>query len=102
MDFDTLFVLVFVQLNYIKFKGATIMKTSHTNEIIREIAVKHGVSCEEVTSALETAIDYGRASSDPRAQLFWKGIVPEGDEPELEYLLQSLAALAVFRLANHP
>ena len=76
------------------------MKTSHTNEIIREIAVKHGVSCEEVTSALETAIDYGRASSDPRAQLFWKGIVPEGDEPELEYLLQSLAALAVFRFTD--
>ena len=78
------------------------MKTSRTDEIIREIALRHGVSCKEVTSALAAAIDYGRASTDPRAQLFWKGIVPEGDEPELEYLLQSLPALAVFRLANQP
>ena len=76
------------------------MKTSRTNEIIREIAVKHGVSYEEITSALAAAIDYGRASTDLRAQLFWTSFGSEGDGPAFEDLFQSLAALAAFRFTD--
>lgn len=76
------------------------MKTSRTDEIIREIAVKHGVSCEEVTSALAAAIDYGRASTDPRARLFWKSIGSEGDDIILEDFLKKLALLSTIRIGD--
>ena len=76
------------------------MKTSRTDEIIREIALRHGVSCDEVTSALAAAIDYGRVSADPHARLFWKSIGSEGDGSAFEDLFQSLAALAAFKFTN--
>ena len=76
------------------------MKTSRTDEIIREIALRHGTSCEAVKAALESAIDRGRASTDPHSQFFWNSIYPEGSDIVLEDLLQSLAFLSAARLVQ--
>ena len=73
------------------------MKTPRTDVIIREIALRHDVSCEKVTSELAAAIDYGFASTDPHAKIFWKSIGAEENEPAFEDLILSLAALSVIR-----
>ena len=71
------------------------MKTSHTDRIIEEIAKRHGTSCEEVRSAIESAISHGRSSLEPHAQCFWDALNSEDSDHELETLLHALSFLAV-------
>ena len=76
------------------------MKATYTDKIIGEIAKRHGVSCEELKAALESAINRGRTSTDAHVQHFWNSLFPEGSDVILEDLLQSLAFLSVIRLAE--
>ena len=62
--------------------------TSKTKKIIKQIAIKNGVSPAEVEADMREAMQAGMASTDPRAQELWKQIAPDGKEPSIDRFLE--------------
>lgn len=62
--------------------------TSKTKKIIKQIAIKNGVSPAEVEADMREAMQAGMASTDPHAQELWKQIAPDGKEPSIDRFLE--------------
>ena len=62
--------------------------TSKTKKIIKQIAIKNGVSPAEVEADMREAMRAGMASTDPHAQELWKQIAPDGKEPSIDRFLE--------------
>ena len=62
--------------------------TSKTKKIIKQIAIKNGVSPAEVEADMREAMQAGMASTDPQAQELWKQIAPDGKEPSIDRFLE--------------
>ena len=62
--------------------------TSKTKKIIKQIAIKNGVSPAEVEADMREAMQAGMTSTDPHAQELWKQIAPDGKEPSIDRFLE--------------
>lgn len=71
-----------------------------TKDIIRQIAMQHGVTPEQVEADMKEAIKTAMASTDPQAQELWKQIAPDGKEPSIETFLNFCAGELHRRTGN--
>ena len=71
--------------------------TSKTKKIIKQIAMKNGVSPAEVEADMREAMQAGMASTDPKAQEFWKQVAPDGKEPSIDRFLELVSGEAKSR-----
>lgn len=72
--------------------------TSKTKKIIKQIAMKNGVSPAEVEADMREAMRAGMASTDPKAQELWKQIAPDGKEPSIDRFLEFVSGEAKSRM----
>lgn len=61
--------------------------TDRTKRIIQQIALKNGVTPEEVEADMRSAIRAGMSSNDPHTQAIWKQIAPNRIEPSIDTFL---------------
>lgn len=61
------------------------------SKAIRKIAREHKVPEEMVYSEIQTAINIGYNNLDPKIQEYWRHIVPDGEMPTPEQLIEILA-----------
>ena len=59
----------------------------NTEQIIRQVAEKNGVTPNEVEREMKKAIKDGMSSTDPMVQAEWKKIAPDGKEVTIEQFL---------------
>lgn len=71
-----------------------------TKDIIRQIAMQHGVTPEQVEADMKEAIRTAMSSTDPQAQELWKQIAPDGKEPSIETFLNFCAGELHRRTGN--
>lgn len=67
--------------------------TSKTKKIIKQIAIKNGVSPAEVEADMREAMQAAMASTDPHAQELWKQIAPDGKEPSIDRFLEFVSGI---------
>ena len=60
----------------------------NTKEMLKIIAMKHNTTPERVEKEIRIAIREAMKSKDPKAQMLWKRISPDGKEPSIERFLQ--------------
>lgn len=61
------------------------------NRVLAEIALKNGVSVDEVRKEIQVALDEGMKNSDPNVQAYWNSIPRKGDKPTLQEVITYLA-----------
>ena len=66
------------------------MKRKYSNAI-KQVARQHGVSEESVYAEMQTAINISFNNLDPAIQEYWQKLVPDGEKPTPEKLLELLA-----------
>ena len=59
-----------------------------TKEIIQQIAQKNRVTPKEVEAEMKQALEFGRNSTSPKAQLVWNEISPNGQECDIDDFLK--------------
>lgn len=57
------------------------------NEILEQIAVKNGVSIEQVRQDIQEALDKGWNNSDEKVQAYWRKIPTKHKKPTLEEVI---------------
>lgn len=60
----------------------------NTKKLLEEIAKKQNMTPEQVEKEIRIAIREAMKSKDPKAQMLWKRISPDGKEPSIERFLQ--------------
>ena len=66
--------------------------TSKTKKIIKQIAMRNGVTPEYVEEEMRKAMRAGMASTDPHAQELWKQIAPDDKEPSIDRFLEFVSS----------
>lgn len=54
------------------------------NKALKIIALKHGVSVEEIRKEIQFAIDEGMKNSNPQIQAYWNSVPRRGKKPTPE------------------
>ena len=67
------------------------MMNSKTKRIIRQIAMEHGTTPDCVEAEMREAIRKAMDSTDPKAQVLWKQIAPDGREPDIDCFLEFIS-----------
>jgi len=67
--------------------GEMEMNTKDAKKILKQVAVKKGVSEQEVRVEIEKAIERAKANSDPQVREQWNNMKFKGDTPTPEELL---------------
>ena len=57
------------------------------NKILEQIAIKNGVSDEQVLKDIQEAFDEGWNNSDKKVQAFWRKIPTKHKKPTLEEVI---------------
>ncbi len=57
------------------------------NKALEVIALKHGVSVEEIRKEIQFAIDEGMKNSNPQIQAYWNSIPCRGNKPTPEEVI---------------
>ena len=60
----------------------------NTKEMLKIIAMQHNTTPEKVEKEIQIAIREAMRSTDPKSQILWKRIAPDGKEPSIERFLQ--------------
>ena len=68
------------------------------NKALQVIALKHGVSVEEIRKEIQFAIDEGMKNSNPQIQAYWNSIPCRGNKPTPEEVITDLAKKVEKRL----
>jgi len=61
------------------------------SKAIKEVAKQNGVSAESVYYEISKAIEEGYNNPDPAVQEYWRRIVPDGNIPTPEKILEILS-----------
>ena len=69
------------------------MKEFDDENILAQIAEKHGTTPEQVRAEIERVIDHCWNSRDPRVREIWKSIRPDGQKPTAEEAILHLSVL---------
>lgn len=62
-----------------------------TKRIIQQVARERSLTPEQVEEEIRTAIREAMSSTDPRAQMLWRQIAPDGKEPTIDAFLEFCA-----------
>ncbi len=62
------------------------------NSILKQIAVKNGVSVAQVRQDIQAALDEGWNSSDEKVRAYWRKIPTKHEKPTLEEVILFLIA----------
>lgn len=57
------------------------------NKILKDIAIKNGVSVAQVRQDIQAALDKGWNSSDERVRAYWRKIPTKHEKPTLEEVI---------------
>lgn len=57
------------------------------NRILKKIAIKNGVSVEQVRRDIQKALDEGWNSSDEKVREYWRKIPSKHEKPTLEEVI---------------
>lgn len=60
-------------------------------DVIKTIAKENGVSTKEVYDEMTKAIRAAKENPDPKVQMMWKCLFPNGKEPTPEKFINTLA-----------
>lgn len=74
--------------------------TEGTKRIIWRIAQEHNTTPEHMEAEMKAAIREGIASTDPRAQMLWRQLAPDGKEPSIDAFLDFCTGLLRQRRAQ--
>ena len=61
------------------------------NRVLAEIALKNGVSVDEVRKEIQVALDEGMKNPDPNVQAYWNSIPRKGDKPTAQEVITYLS-----------
>ena len=64
-----------------------------TKEILKRVAREQNLTPEQVEEEIRSAIRDAMKSKDPKAQMLWKRITPDGKEPSVERFLQCVVEI---------
>ena len=62
------------------------------NKILKEIAVKNGISVAEVRQDIQKALDEGWNSNDEKVKAYWRKIPTKHEKPTLEEVILFMVA----------
>lgn len=57
------------------------------NKILKQIAIKNGVSVSQVRRDIQAALDEGWNSSDEKVKAYWRKIPAKHEKPTLEEVI---------------
>jgi len=72
------------------FNDGEFMKRKYS-KAIKEIARQNGVTPESVYEEMQKAINTGYNNLDPTIQEYWRRILPDGEEPNPEKIIEALS-----------
>jgi hypothetical protein len=62
-----------------------------TEKIIQNLALKHGVSTQEIRKEIQLALDEGMNSSDPAVKAYWDKIPKKHGKPDINEVIKFIA-----------
>jgi len=61
------------------------------SKVIREIAKREGVAPDVIYAEMQKGIEFGYNNLDPAIQEYWRKIIPDGEVPTSEKVIEALA-----------